>query len=558
MAMRQVVGLVGAAVVVVASPGLSLGVASNSLSDHAGRSATRNFDHRPHGKIRIRALSAGGRAWFRGPATGGGEEPSEFKAGRIAFGSNVDANNPQRDLAAGQSETSVAAAGRTVVAAWNDASAFLVRPSTRPRASATGLGVSTDGGRHFRDLLGLRNDHVNEQWFGDPTVVRIDRHHFAIGSLYLPPNHIDCRVGHHTRFLLAVEMLTVKRNGKTVRGEPVVAANGGDLCSLFGRHRKIDRNLAFLDKPWLGYNAASRQLAVSYTRFFLGFGHHSGNGQIELVRAHVPANPVRLSRRAWTPPVRIWPEERTVENTGAYVSVAPNGDSYVSWERNVDSNLFGSSSPYVFIHAARVRVGHNTPVVGGRGNARVVTRGQRNSHGAGGVKSLDAVGIAGFSRFIGQDFPRIAFDAPLNKVVIVWNDASVHPLGDIWMRALPRNLALSGRIHKVNSDHTFALHFLPAVSVRSDGSIATSWYDRRRGGPQSTRTDYFGDIRRTPRSQARDFRITTGPSDWLGTSSLIDPNFGDYTDNASTGRKTYFTWSDGRIGVPQPFVDSRR
>jgi hypothetical protein len=52
-------------------------------------------------------------------------------------------------------------------------------------------------------------------------------------------------------------------------------------------------------------------------------------------------------------------------------------------------------------------------------------------------------------------------------------------------------------------------------------------------------------------------RITTGSTDWAGTGSLIDPNFGDYTDNATDGTRTYFTWSDGRIGVPQPFVDSR-
>ncbi len=53
-----------------------------------------------------------------------------------------------------------------------------------------------------------------------------------------------------------------------------------------------------------------------------------------------------------------------------------------------------------------------------------------------------------------------------------------------------------------------------------------------------------------------DFRITTGSSDWNGTSSLITPNVGDYTDNASAGNTTYYTWSDGRLGVPQPFVDS--
>ncbi len=82
---------------------------------------------------------------------------------------------------------------------------------------------------------------------------------------------------------------------------------------------------------------------------------------------------------------------------------------------------------------------------------------------------------------------------------------------------------------------------MPAVSVRGDGSIATSWYDRRRNGADSAQTEYFGEIRSSPASQARDFRITTGPTNWTNTSSFLIPNFGDYTDNASDGTTTYFT-----------------
>jgi hypothetical protein len=101
------------------------------------------------------------------------------------------------------------------------------------------------------------------------------------------------------------------------------------------------------------------------------------------------------------------------------------------------------------------------------------------------------------------------------------------------------------------------MRFLPGVSVRDDGTVCTSWYDRRRFGAMSTKTDYFADCRTGVTADADDVRVTTGPTDWAGTSSLIDPNFGDYTDNATDGTRTYFTWSDGRVGVPQPFVDSR-
>jgi hypothetical protein len=518
-------------------------------------SAVAALPNRPDpGRIDVSTLSSGGRAWFQGPQSAP-ERPLRATA-RIAFGSNVDANDPQRDLAAGQSETAIAATGSTVLAAWNNATGFLVAPSTDRRASLTGIGLSTDGARTFRDLIGLRNNTPNQQWFGDPTVVAIDAHHFAIGSLYLPANQIDCTAG-PARLQAAVEILSISATGAVSLGLPVVAADGGDVCPLLNDDENDDPpDTAFIDKEWLSYDAASRRLAMSYTRAFFGAGGQSGAGQVELVRARVPSNPSALSAAAWSAPIVVWPEEPDTVNTGAYVALAPGGDAYVSWERNVDSNLF-NGDPYVYIHAARIRPGDNSPVVGGPGLPRVVSLGQRNSNGAGGVKSLDAVVIAGYNRGTGQDFPRVAVNPALDKVLVVWNDASAHPLGDIWLRALPRNLNITGPISKVNDDNSFALHLFPAVSVRSDGSTSMSWYDRRIAGPNSSTTDYFGEIRATPTTSARDFRITTGSTDWTNTSSLITPNFGDYTDNASTGSTTYYTWSDGRLGIPQPFVDHR-
>lgn len=505
------------------------------------------------GKIEVSRLSQGARSWFLGPQTGSVEP--RLRAARIALGTNVDANDPNKDLAAGQSETAIAASGSTVVVAWNDATGILVQPSTQQWASVTGVSISSDGGRTFRDLTGLRNNKPNQQWFGDPTVVAIDPHHFLIGSLYFPSLALNCSAG-PARLQLAVEMLTLTPHGVTL-GLPIVTADGGDLCPLLNDSEKDDPpNLAVPDKEWLSYDKVTRTVVMSYTRFFFGVGGQSGNGQIELVRAHVPTDPRGLTKASWSRRITVWPEEATVVNQGSYVSVARNGDAYVAWERNVDSNLF-NGNPYVFIHAARVRLSNTTPTVGGPARPRVVSMGQRNSNGNGGVKSLDAVPIAGFNRGTGQDFPRIAVDAPLGKVIVVWNDASAHPLGDVWLRAVPLNLDITGSIKKVNDDNSFALHFLPAVSIRSDGSIATSWYDRRIGGANSTRTDYFGEVRATPTVGRPDFRITTGSTDWTNTSSFIAPNFGDYTDNTSSGKTTYYTWSDGRLGVPQPFVDRR-
>ena len=83
-----------------------------------------------------------------------------------------------------------------------------------------------------------------------------------------------------------------------------------------------------------------------------------------------------------------------------------------------------------------------------------------------------------------------------------------------------------------------------------------SWYDRRNFPPDSANTDLFAEVRSSIGVNGTDFKVTNVASNWNAASSLITPNFGDYTDNACSGTKTYFTWSDGRIGVPQPFVAS--
>jgi hypothetical protein len=230
--------------------------------------------------------------------------------------------------------------------------------------------------------------------------------------------------------------------------------------------------------------------------------------------------------------------------------VAPNGDTYVAWERNFESNLF-NGRPRVFIKTALIRARGHSP------SAVITTSLNQVNSLNGGVKSLDATTIAGYNDVMGNDFPRIAYDAPLHKVVVEWNDASLHPLGDIWLKALSPGLGDNQGLTpvKVNDDDDYTLHFLPAVSVRSDGTICSSWYDRRRFSPDSSTTDYFGECRVSPSAAGNDFMITTGASNWASTSTRIAPNFGDYTDNASTGGRTYYLWTDGRLGVPQPFAD---
>jgi hypothetical protein len=513
----------------------------------------------------LRRYSQGLRSWVKPP--GAFEEgPHDARALTPSIGSNVDANDPTMDLAAGQSETGIAASGDRVVVAWNDATAFFTgsKPAT-PLGSGTGVGYSSDGGATFTDLIGLPNDDPNQQWRGDPSVVAFDGSHFAVASLYFPSNVADCDAG-EAQSTVALSVGTVTSGSVPVRfGNPITPADAGDMCAA--NWRKV----AVLDKVFMTYESTSRTLALSYTRFFLA-GHHSGLGQIEVVRATVPADPAKLSAADFTRPAVVWAEEPYCDgytgitpadrcgalDQGAYPAIAPNGDVYVAWERNIDTNLYSGLDPYVYIHAARVPAGATAPDVGGPDSPVVLTVGQANASAFGGVRSMNSTYIAGYNRGTGNDFPRIAVDPVDDRVVFAWNDASAHPLGDIWLRTASYDLSTMTPIRQVNDDRSFAMHFMPALSIGSDGSIRTSWYDRRMWGADSPETDYFGEVRAAERANAPDFKITTGPTDWTNTSTLIVPNFGDYTDNATVGTTTYYTWSDGRLGVPQPFVDSRR
>lgn len=511
-------------------------------------------------------LSQGARAWLQRSGPG----PAARAFATPALGTNVDANDPQMDLAAGQSETAIAAqtgsGGRQLVlAGWNDASGFLFTDGTDRRASGTGIGLSADGARTFTDLIGLPNNDVDQQWQGDPAVASLgDGRHFAIASLYFP-SFRACADGLPAELTIAVSIARVDPTGPSASfSRPIPVAEASDVCDQGAP------TIDLLDKDWIAYDPQSRTLALSYTRFVLSEDTQS-LGQVEVVRAKVPANPMQLRSGAFSAPEVVWPVEPPCPsgtpsseltrcgavNTGAYVTVAAGGDTYVAWERNFGNLFTASGDPYVYIHAAFLAPGAHRPAVGGPDAPFVVTRGQANSNAAGGVKSLGNVAIAGYNIGLGNDFPRAAYDRKARQLLVAWNDASLHPLGDIWMRAMTPHLASAGTIQRINSDNTFALHFLPAISVRDDGTICTSWYDRRLFTPDSTRTDYFGECRPSAGSSQPDFRITTGSTDWNATSSVIAPNFGDYTDNAASGAVTYFTWSDGRLGVPQPFVDRR-
>ena len=121
---------------------------------------------------------------------------------------------------------------------------------------------------------------------------------------------------------------------------------------------------------------------MSFTRFFES-GHHTGQGEIDVARAHVPANATQLKSSDFHTTL-VWPEEPNAENEGAYVAVAPGGDTYVAWERNLDTNLF-FGDPHIYEHIAVVPAGANAPLNGGKNHPVVITKGQSNATPVGGA-----------------------------------------------------------------------------------------------------------------------------------------------------------------------------
>src|SRR5205823_11247160 len=94
------------------------------------------------------------------------------------------------------------------------------------------------------------------------------------------------------------------------------------------------------------------------------------------------------------------------------------------------------------------------------------------------IVSMDGAFIPGYSRFPMNDFPRIAVSDPFGTVSIVWNDARLHPAGDILLQSF-HLISLTGiqpQPIRVNSA-TGGWHLLPALrNVDDDGDLQISFY----------------------------------------------------------------------------------
>jgi hypothetical protein len=491
------------------------------------------------------------------------------------FSTNVNAASLGEDIspggarAYGQSETSVAAAGQYVVEAWNDATSFFSAcPAPMSKEEGTGFGFSTNGGASFTDLGGLPNSSCASRLLeGDPSVESWQSGgttYFYIASLY--PS-----VGSDPVNDLAVNVCHVAGSGTSAHllcAQPVVAASstqcdtpeGGPLfCS-------------FLDKEYLTIDPRRGRLYMSYTEFGPTPSTSSFNGQIEVAVCDIgtpaggrgpgggtagapkcehgttasQATPITL------PYFTMAAGDPNCQNEGAYPAVdTGSGDLYTAYEFNQATNIlnpacFNTPTQNVLVRAqAACLVLQPTSICGAPANRTAQT-----------ITSLDGAFIPGYNRFPANDFPRVAVDPNVGTVSMVWNDAGANPLGDIMLRSYAlRTLAPAQSVPVVLNTDSGGMHFLPALrNVTATGKLAVSWYDRT--NPNSALTSVnavLGIDPRLTRTPSSNALVTTTPTDWNSVSSDIVPNFGDYTDNYIASGRLHVAWSDGRLGVPQPF-----
>jgi hypothetical protein len=507
-------------------------------------------------------------ATLRSPSLSNPSASTNSGGGTFNFSSNVDAADPAEDVTPsgvsvqGQSEVSIASAGPYVVEAWNDGTGFFAPcGSPQNKEELTGFGFSNNGGASFTDLGGLPNANCATSLIeGDPSVEVYEvggKTYFYISSIFIPFN-----VPENALSVTACQVVGSGSSAALACSQPIVAAISSDCQTLFG--------CSFLDKEFLAIDATRGKLYMSYTEFGPSSGF-SGVVEVAVCDLSNPASPIchngsdgsttGAGASAASYFVVAPGDLNFCENEGSYPAVDPQtGAVYVAYEHNWFTGLFncgGETTQDVmnYIPSSCLTLTPTSPCAGPAATQAV------------NITSLEAASISGYNRFPGSDFPRVAVSDAAGTVSMVWNDASRNPLGDIVLQSfsLGSLAAVQAAPVRLNTDSEIGtLHFLPALrNVSTAGLLNVSWYDRRLN-PNSALTDVYAATGVDPRITSTpkfNTRVTDFSSDWLAVSSIIFPNFGDYTDNfvvpapkgGASGGRLFVAWSDGRINVPQPF-----
>jgi len=489
---------------------------------------------------------------------------------------NVDAASPAEDVgpgglrAYGQSEVSIGASGKYVIEAWNDATGvFAACPS--PKAQFTGFGFSSNGGRSFTDLQGLPDARCSQYlYLGDPSVVAYragGRSYFYISSMF------DAIGGAGRSFVaLAACQVTGSAGRSALHCSQPIIAGASSQCQ--------GRVCSFLDKDYLAIDPAHGRLFAAFTEF--GFtdagaveasvcdlgtpagraGPAGGTPAAPVCKHGTGLHPVGANKLAGKPYLTIQqPDPGGCEYEGAYPAAdTATGDLYVGYEYNWATSVVAlqcRNSPRVRNIMAKVprrclALRMVSPCAAPAARASVP------------ITSMFAANLPGYNRSP-NDFPRLAVSDQAGTVTMVWNDAGLHPYGDVLLQSftLASLRPVQARPVALDVPHRGGLTFMPAVrTATAAGLLDVTWYSRDAVTTSDTVVKAaLGVSPRAARTPAANLTITTVPSNWDDQISDIAPNFGDYTDNALDATSTipyvggtlYVAWTDGRAGVPQPF-----
>lgn len=529
--------------------------------------------------------SAGAQMFCFGPQTSGTPGTHQFATDSAATPdiqsssgglANVDAANTNEDrthsgaFIGGQSETSIAATGSYVVEAWNDGTGFFAGcGSPNYKEELTGYAFSSDKGKTFTDLGGLPNLNCSNGslWEGDASVgvyTNSGFTYFYISSLYYCTDTSGCPK--QTQGGIAVALTACQAAGNVLScGQPVVVATGN--CNGV-TNTTTTSCFPFLDKDYLTVDKNRRRLYISFTDFTQTATSTTSTSlnEIDVAACDLddPMSPVcsngTTNGKHYVTVQATDPNG--CEQEGAYPAVREStGDVYVGYEYNWITNFLGTSN--CVNNAPTLEVITDIP---GRclpdpDHTKVssCTAGSFNQNSTA-IVSTDAAVVPGYNRSQMNDFPRIAVSDHYGTVSLVWNDARNTPLGDILLQSYDLNSLnyIQAVPVQLNSDRNFGdMHTMPGLkNASSDGLLNVTWYDRRGANAGTGKTDVYGALNVVPTTSSTpgsNTRITNTSTDWLATSSIIFPNFGDYTDNYVAADILYVSWSDGRSGVPQPY-----
>ena len=486
----------------------------------------------------------------------GGNRPLALASSSIPAIKNVDAADPAEDISPngtlgyGQSDTSIAAVGQYVVEAWNDSTGFVAPcPSPNSKEELTGFGFSNNGGASFTDLGGLPNINCAVSLYnGDPSV---EAWEFQGGKFFYISSLFATTTAGLEVAVTACQVVGSGRSSTLGCSQPTVVATSPSAgrSALFKDFATID--------PVRG------RLYITYTDVAV-------NNSIAMAACDLTSNPMQPvcsngSSNGPTYLVVAPPDPNQCDNDGSYPAVdVSTGDVYVAYEHNWPSVFATGRCLIDPVKEVVTRIPSSCLTLPGPSPCKGPFPSTAEL-----VTSLSGASIPGYNGFPMNDFPRIAVSPVHGTVSIVWNDARYKPSGDILLQSwytghtFPAPVQSQPVVVDKASTAGKGWQFLPGMrNTDDDGNLYICWYGRAK--PNSAITDVFEAVGVNPRITVTpaNIKITNVASDWNAVSSEIYPNFDDYTDNyvvargsgpPFTGEIDYISWSDGRLGDPQPF-----